>query len=707
MAAAAAVTLSLLSPLTAHAEEIAQEAFTGASLGAGQWYSSADGAGDTSGWACLTAAEARKGPLGQCPDGKVDEPGRGALRLTSNKPDQSGFLLSEKAFPSAEGMRFKVDFASYDSEVAADGISLFLLDGAAKRPKKPGQMGGGLGYTGIEGGYLGVGLDEYGNFSNAGEGGRKPNSVTVRGASRIEGDGRPNPVVTGRQLKQPLAVPTAKKRADAKRTAYVDLLPTGMLSVAIDFHDGRGPVKVIDPVDLSGKIEGQPKVPETLRVGIAAGTGMRASTHDVWNASIETVEANVTSSLKPDGPLTPGADVGWTMTTANDKVAARTKGEVKVEHTFPKGVLPGEATGDGWTCRTKRQQVGCTYDAGGAKAIEPGRRFPPVTFTTKVEADAAGQGAVKSSVQAQGGHRAPAVEIPLTFAKGPKEVQEPQATKAPRLVADIRPATAYEDGSWAETLLKGGKGYVNAVLGNHDDVPVKGPISFVYDFPVGITPLRAGGSTENFWKDECTVAGQRVTCTTKRDVPANLTLGEVPIEVEVAKDAPDELAGTYTLTKGPDNRDVQRSKSAFKLKDLPPPPLSATLTPKDGWEGSTTEALKPGSNAMDVTVNNNTDALVNDRVSFWLKPREGARIKTVGGQAYWGSVCRIADSGWVICARQDDGIPARGSYKPMTVEVMVDEGVDEVVFDYYAYTGGNPDDSSDQPFSTVAVPVKR
>ena len=60
-------------------------------------------------------------------------------------------------------------------EKGADGISFFLIDGTAT-PTKAGGFGGSLGYAqntsppaptipGIVGGYLGVGLDEFGNYS--------------------------------------------------------------------------------------------------------------------------------------------------------------------------------------------------------------------------------------------------------------------------------------------------------------------------------------------------------------------------------------------------------------------------------------------------------------------------------------------------------------------------------------------------------------
>ncbi|MGS0740361.1 pilus assembly protein [Glaciimonas sp. GG7] len=81
----------------------------------------------------------------------------------------------------------------------ADGIAFFLMDGS-KTPL-PGAFGGSLGYScsqgktpadGVNGGYLAVGIDEFGNFSNPGDAtasgpGSQPGSIVVRGSGSITG----------------------------------------------------------------------------------------------------------------------------------------------------------------------------------------------------------------------------------------------------------------------------------------------------------------------------------------------------------------------------------------------------------------------------------------------------------------------------------------------------------------------------------------
>ena len=87
----------------------------------------------------------------------------GWLRLTPASASQTGAAFYTTAFSTA-GNVFDVqfDYASHDG-TGADGLAFFMLDGSYT-PTAAGGAGSGLGYTGISGGYFGVGLDEYGGF---------------------------------------------------------------------------------------------------------------------------------------------------------------------------------------------------------------------------------------------------------------------------------------------------------------------------------------------------------------------------------------------------------------------------------------------------------------------------------------------------------------------------------------------------------------
>ena len=124
--------------------------------------------------------------------GRLPDPvGQGALRLTngdttsgSNGDNQTGAVVSNFTFPSSQGLQVTFSTVTYGGDngnnTGADGITFFLLDGGTTSapnaaPPSAGGLGGSLGYScsninstydGIQNGYLGVGVDEYGNFTN-------------------------------------------------------------------------------------------------------------------------------------------------------------------------------------------------------------------------------------------------------------------------------------------------------------------------------------------------------------------------------------------------------------------------------------------------------------------------------------------------------------------------------------------------------------
>lgn len=122
----------------------------------------------------------------------IDNLGNGWLRLATTTGNQSNAVALDTSF-AAKGATITVafDFAFWKPGTApADGITAFFWD--ASKEFTAGAYGGSLGYAnghdldGIPGGYVGVGLDVYGNYSNPTEGrnggaGFIPGQVAVRG----------------------------------------------------------------------------------------------------------------------------------------------------------------------------------------------------------------------------------------------------------------------------------------------------------------------------------------------------------------------------------------------------------------------------------------------------------------------------------------------------------------------------------------------
>ncbi|EGR1307855.1 DUF6701 domain-containing protein [Vibrio cholerae] len=120
------------------------------------------------------------------------------LRLTEAIGNQATAVTYQRIFPAANNLvQVELDYYAWANLTGngADGVSLIFSD--ATVTPRTGGFGGSLGYAqrtdtnpntpGFAGGWLGIGLDEWGNFSNPTEGrvggvGFRPQSITVRGS---------------------------------------------------------------------------------------------------------------------------------------------------------------------------------------------------------------------------------------------------------------------------------------------------------------------------------------------------------------------------------------------------------------------------------------------------------------------------------------------------------------------------------------------
>src|SRR5258708_4418412 len=146
-----------------------------------------------------------------------DQPGNGALRLTNWYGQAGSIISSGTPFPTGTGLQVVFKTVTYDGDSGgaghdgADGMAFFLMDGSLP-PYDTGAFGGSLGYTctnefgnndatlrpdgtvrgfdGVVGGYIGLGIDEYGNFLNSGDNtatgpGYLPGRIGLRGKGSI------------------------------------------------------------------------------------------------------------------------------------------------------------------------------------------------------------------------------------------------------------------------------------------------------------------------------------------------------------------------------------------------------------------------------------------------------------------------------------------------------------------------------------------
>jgi len=244
----------------------------------------------------------------------IDANGTGFLRLTNAANNQKGYAISNATFPSTDGLSVEFEYYIYGGS-GADGISFFLFDATAS-PFVIGAFGGSLGYAqttnpvltpGVSKGYLAVGLDEYGNFSNPTEGRQggapvpsfRPGSVTLRG----KGDGsglvpenykflttaQENTAVFPFRLVGNGAIRTPDPNNIGYRKVLMLMEPNvlGGYNITVKITRGGTPSVTATVIDHYYYPEAAPKL---LRYGFASSTGFLTNFHEVRNVTIDILD---------------------------------------------------------------------------------------------------------------------------------------------------------------------------------------------------------------------------------------------------------------------------------------------------------------------------------------------------------------------------------------------------------------------------------
>ncbi|MFI0914658.1 lectin-like domain-containing protein [Streptomyces abikoensis] len=262
--------------------------------------------------------------------------GQGWLSLTQARTFQAGTALLDLAFPSDSGISVQFDLAAYGGS-GADGLSFFLIDGRAET--NPGGPGGALGYAcyhkgqsdrkpGVTKGYVGIGIDQYGSFSNpsqAGNGGpgQRPNSAVLRGS----GNGYDGyQYLTGKDL------PSLSLTRQSPTRVLLSIIGNKVtVAVREDNHWRR----LIEDYDLS-TAPGQDPLPPTLKLGFSASTGMNTNNYEVRDLEV-TLPAEMPLHMKGPQTAQAGSPIGYTITVGN-------KGPNAVPDAKVHGKLPTEVT---------------------------------------------------------------------------------------------------------------------------------------------------------------------------------------------------------------------------------------------------------------------------------------------------------------------------------------------------------------------------
>src|SRR3984893_2422726 len=351
-------------------------------------------------WACLSAAgNTTKPPIASCTS-STNPQGQGKLRFTSATASEEGGVFNSTSVPTSQGL--DVTFNSYQyGGNGADGIAFVL---AAVNPANPvlpatiGQPGGALGYSaansstnGLRDGYLGVGFDAAGSFSNKyeGSGCTDPANIDSLMPGQVVVRGPGNGTVGYCALQSSAATASSPSLALRASTSAASLVPveavftptaasvttaSGLVVPAGDYNVTFTPVGGTAK-SLVGALPVVPSglypstwvtsggIPRQLVFGWVGSTGTSDDFHEIDNVLVSSInpvpQLAVSQTSYTAATLTPGSPVTYTVAASSS--GAVENQPVTVTETLPAGVLPVAASGTGWVCGAPSgQQISCT-----------------------------------------------------------------------------------------------------------------------------------------------------------------------------------------------------------------------------------------------------------------------------------------------------------------------------------------------------------
>jgi uncharacterized repeat protein (TIGR01451 family) len=327
------------------------------------------------------------GNYGSIPNNVNDANGSGWLRLTTNRTNQTGTALyTGGSFSSTLGVVVDFEYLSWGG-TGADGLSFFLYDAATSMAGAA--AGASLGYCAGVGGYLGIGLDEFGNFSSNGATGRCPNNdgpgqqpdaVVVRGPQTAN-----NPYIGGASVGLGIDAPGVTTRPTANRVRYF-LVPNGAggyrVTVGLGLA-GTAPVNILSALNF-------PYVaPAQLRIGIAGATGGAHNIHEVRNVTVAApADIAVTKTVVPSA-VQRGQQATYTLVVSNNDINPVDAGNQAppIDGTNAPDIVdtvPAQLTGVTWTCAASVGSTCPAANGAGNLAISGGYTMAPggtLTFT--------------------------------------------------------------------------------------------------------------------------------------------------------------------------------------------------------------------------------------------------------------------------------------------------------------------------------------
>ena len=220
----------------------------------------------------------------------------GRLQLTEAVTNEATSVTYQRLFPAANNLvTIEFDQAAYGGN-GADGIAMVLSD--ATVTPQPGSSGGPLGYgyktnaPGFAGGWLGVGIDEYGNFraeGGANSQSRKANTVSIRGSGSGYSKYR---YLYGTDTLNPTIHSDSSYPNPAHRYRLtVDSRTSGQALVTIQRNTGSGYTTLIPTFNAIGQTD-QAALPANFYLSFTGSTGGSHNIHELDNVRICAISSN-------------------------------------------------------------------------------------------------------------------------------------------------------------------------------------------------------------------------------------------------------------------------------------------------------------------------------------------------------------------------------------------------------------------------------
>jgi len=284
----------------------------------------------------------------------------GRLQLTTNQTNQSTSVTFKQGFPAANNkLTIEFDHFAYNGN-GADGIAMVLSD--ATVVPVPGSYGGSLGYaqrtnispaqSGFAGGWLGIGFDEFGNFSQAAEGrsggvtGLRPNAIGVRAAASANYGWMGGTSSQGDAL---WASGSAPARGDRYRVTIDSVTNSPSVTFRLErklFNSASYSTLLTSTNLVAG---GQPAPPTNMLLSFTGSTGDNTNIHAIDNVKVCTV--------RPSTPVEIGAQIhhfelsygqGVTCESNQVQIRACANGGCTELYSSPVSVTLGATNGATW-----------------------------------------------------------------------------------------------------------------------------------------------------------------------------------------------------------------------------------------------------------------------------------------------------------------------------------------------------------------------